>query len=147
MEIILRETVPELGRAGTLLHVKDGYARNYLIPRGLAYQATEANKRRAAAEAKRHADRLATEQSEAEEISAKLTDLSLTFTAKVGEGDKLFGSITASDIAGKLGEAGFRIDKRSIELHEPIKMIGIYKVPIRLHPDVRPEIRVWVVKE
>jgi large subunit ribosomal protein L9 len=147
MEIILRQTVPELGRAGEILTVKAGYARNYLIPRGLAYVASEANKRRAENEARRHADRLVSEQTEAEALAAKLAEISLTFTAKAGEGDKLFGSITAADISDKLAEEGYQIDKRIVELHEPIKMIGIYKVPIRLHPDVRVEVRVWVVKE
>lgn len=147
MEIILRETVPELGRAGEILKVKAGYARNYLIPRGLAYVATDANKRRADNEARRRADLLAAEQTDAESLAAKLSEVSLSFMAKTGEGDKLFGSITAADISAKLADEGYKIDKRVIELHEPIKMIGIYKVPIRLHPDVRAEVRVWVVKE
>lgn len=147
MEIILRETVPELGRAGEILKVKAGYARNYLIPRGLAYVATDANKRRADNEARRRADLLASEQGDAESLAARLSAVSLTFTAKTGEGDRLFGSITAADISAKLADEGYKIDKRVIEIHEPIKMIGIYKVPIRLHPDVRAEVRVWVVKE
>ncbi len=147
MEVILRQTVPELGRAGQLVQVKPGYARNYLIPHGLAYRATEANRRRAAAEAVRHQGRLAAEQGDAEALAQRLAEMSLTFTAKAGEGDKLFGSITAADISGQLAEQGVKVDKRIIELHEPIKMIGVYKVPIRLHPDVRGEVRVWVVKE
>jgi large subunit ribosomal protein L9 len=147
MEVILRQTVAELGRAGEIIQVKAGYARNFLIPRGLAYVATEANKRRADSEAKRRGDRLATERVDADTLAATLGEISLTFTAKSGEGDRLFGSITASDIAGKLADEGYQIDRRVIELHEPIKMIGVYKVPIRLHPDVRAEVRVWVVKE
>jgi large subunit ribosomal protein L9 len=146
MQVILRRTVPELGRAGQVIQVKDGYARNYLIPRGLAYAATEANRRRAEAEAGRHADRLATEQAEAEVLAARIATMELTFTAKVGEGDKLFGSVTPADIAARLAEQGVKVDKRLVE-HEPIKMVGVYQVPIRLHPDVRAEVRVWVVRE
>ncbi len=147
MEVILREAVPNLGRPGEVVRVKDGYARNYLIPRGLAYRATEANKRRLEGEAKSRAVRLATLQSDAEALAEALASVELHFTAKVGEGDKLFGSITSADIAAQLGDRGFAVDKRSVDLTEPIKMIGVYKVPIRLHPEVRPEVRVWVVKE
>jgi large subunit ribosomal protein L9 len=87
------------------------------------------------------------EQADSEILAAKLQDMSLEFTVKAGEGDKLFGSITSSDIADKLAQRGYAIDKRSIELDDPIKMIGIYKVPIRLHAEVHAEVRVWVVKE
>lgn len=147
MEVILRETMPSLGRAGDLVKVKDGYARNYLIPRGLAYLATAGNKRRVEAEAVKRAQRVVSEQADAEILAGKLRDLSLEFVVKAGEGDKLFGSITSADIADKLAQRGYAIDKRSIELEEPIKMIGIYRVPIRLHAEVHAEVRVWVVKE
>ncbi len=147
MEVILRETVARLGRAGEVVEVKDGYARNYLVPHGLAYPATQANKRRVEAEASSRVLEIAAEQSDAEVLAAKLENIELTFTAKVGEADKLFGSVTSTDIADKLGELGYSVDKRAVELEEPIKMIGIYKIPVRLHPEVHAKVRVWVVKE
>ena len=147
MEVILRETVANVGRAGEIVKVKSGYARNYLLPKGLAYPATAANKRRVEAEAVRRAQQSAAEKGDAEVLAEKLASASVEFTVKAGEGDKLFGSITSADIAGRLAEQGYTIDKRVIELDEPIKMIGIYKVPVRLHPEVKAEVRVWVVKE
>lgn len=146
MEVILRETIDQLGKAGEVVKVKDGYGRNYLLPRGLAYAATPGNKRRVEAEARRRGEMLQRQKGDAAEFAARLTAADLTFQAQVGEGDKLFGSITAADIAAKLAELGHVVDKRIIDLPEPLKMVGVYKVPIKLHPDVRPEIRVWVVK-
>jgi large subunit ribosomal protein L9 len=147
MEVILRDTIANLGRVGEVVRVKDGYARNYLLPQGLAYPATDAYKRRIAGEAKRRIAELAELRSGAEAVVAELEAVELHFTVKAGEGDRLFGSITSADIANQLQEKGFQIDKRTIEIPEPIKMIGVYQVPIRLHPEVRAEIRVWVVKE
>jgi len=147
MEVILRQTVAKLGRVGEVVSVKDGYARNYLLPQGLAYPATEGNKRRIGADARRHAEQLASDKAGAETVAEQLGSVALAFTAKAGEGDKLFGSITSADIAGQLKEQGFAIDKRMVELAEPLRMIGIYPVTIRLHPEVRAEIRVSVTKE
>lgn len=147
MEVILRADVTHLGKAGEIVAVRDGYARNFLIPRGLAYQATTGNKRRVEVERVRRDERLATQRTEAEGLAEKLASLSLTFTARAGEGEKLFGSITAADIAAKLAEEGYEVDKRRVALEEPIRMIGIYKVPIRLDGGVVAEVRVWVVKE
>jgi large subunit ribosomal protein L9 len=147
MEVILRDDVPNVGQVGELVKVKNGYARNYLIPQGLAYAATAANKRRIEAEAKQREIRLAEQKSDAESVAAQLGALELHFTAKAGDGDKLFGSVTSGDIAAQLGTKGYKIDKRLIELPEPIKMIGAHPVSIRLHPEVRAEIRVWVTKE
>ena len=147
MDVILTADVAHLGKTGEVVKVKDGYGRNFLIPEGLAYLATEANKRRIAAEAGRRASTVAAEQASAESIAEKLRQVSLTFTAKAGEGERLFGSITAADIATKLAEAGHKVDKRSIELEEPIRSIGVYQVPVRLHSSVKAEVRVWVVKE
>jgi len=147
MEVILRETIDKVGHAGEIVKVKNGYARNFLLPKGLAYPATAANKRRVEAEAVRRAQLSAAERGDAEALAARLAGISAEFSVKAGEGDKLFGSITSGDIAEKLRELGYEIDKRIIELEEPIKMIGIYKVPIRLHPEVKAELRVWVVKE
>ena len=147
MDVILREDIEHLGRAGELVRVKDGYARNFLIPQGLALQATDGNRRRIDAERKRRADRHAADRASAEGLAAKLSDVSLTFTMKAGEGDRLFGSITAADVAGKLQELGYDIDKRRVVLAEPIKLVGIYKVPVRLESGVHAEVRVWVVRE
>ncbi len=144
MEIILREDVQHLGRTGEIVKVKNGYARNYLIPHGKAYQATEISKRRVAQESERQGERIALALSDAEKLAKDLTRVALAFTAKTGDGDRLFGSITASDIAEKLAAEGHVIDKRVIDLHDPIKVIGEHRVAIKLHPDVRPEILVSV---
>ena len=147
MEIILREDVQHLGKVGEVVKVKDGYARNYLLPKGLAYPATEANKKRIAYEGERVAKQRAAEKSAAETEATRLADVQLTFAVKVGEEEKLYGSITASDIQRKLEELGIHVDKRKIDLAEPIRELGEFKVGIKIHPEVRPEVRVTVVKE
>lgn len=147
MEIILREDVQHLGKAGEMVKVKDGYARNYLLPKGLAYVATEGNRKRVTFEAERIARMRATEKQGAEGEAAKLAGLSLTFAMKVGEEDKLYGSVTASDIQRRLEEQGVHVDKRKIDLAEPIRALGEFPVGIKLHAEVRPEITVVVVKE
>ena len=147
MDIILRQDVEKLGRAGDLVTVKDGYARNYLLPHGLAYVATEGNRRRLEAEARLKAKRAGAQLESAREVATRLEAVSLTFAMKAGEGDKLFGSVTAADIADRLHAEGHAVDKKAVDLDEPIKALGVYKVPIRLHHDVKPEVRVWVVKE
>jgi len=147
MEIILREDVQHLGKAGEVVKVKDGYARNYLLPKGLAYPATAGNKQRIAFESERLARQRAAEKQSAEGEAAKLTGLSLTFPMKVGEEDKLYGSVTASDIQRRLEEQAIHVDKRKIDLPEPIRSLGEFKVGIKFHSDVRPEITIVVVKE
>lgn len=147
MDVILRQDVESLGKAGEVVSVKDGYARNYLLPRGMAYQATDGNRRRLDAERSGKAKRHAGEVDAAKAVAAKLEPVSLTFTMKAGEGDKLFGSVTAGDIAEQLHAQGFAVDKKAVELDEPLKALGVYKVPVRLHAEVKPEVRVWVVRE
>ena len=147
MEIILRLDVQHLGRAGEVVKVKDGYARNYLLPKGLAYPATEGNRKRVTFEADRLARLAETEKQSAEGEAAKLAGVSLTFPMKVGEEDKLYGSVTASDIQRRLEEQGIHVDKRKIDLSEPIRSLGEFRVGIKLHADVRPELTVVVVKE
>ena len=147
MDVILRQDVEKLGNAGDLVTVKDGYARNYLLPRGFAYPATEGNKKRLEAEAKMRVKKAGAQVVVARELAAQLEAVSLTFTMKAGEGDKLFGSVTAADVAERLHAEGFTVDRKTIELPEPIKALGVYKVPVRLHHEVKPEVRVWVVKE
>ena len=147
MEIILRQAVENLGSPGDVVKVKSGYARNYLLPHGLAYEATPGNLKRIQQER----DRLDAAENErrgaAQGIAEKLEQVSLTFSARVGEEGKLFGSVTATDVAAQLEAQGFHIEKRQIDLHEPIKALGVYRVPIRLHADVKPEVRVWVIKQ
>ncbi len=147
MEVILREDVTSLGRAGQLVRVKPGYARNFLLPRGLAYEATEGNKKRITAESRARETRATQDRTEAERLAAELGKVQLTLTAKAGEGDRLFGSITAQDVAEALARAGHAIDRRKLELEHPIKQIGDHEVPVRLHADVHAAIRVTVVPE
>lgn len=147
MEIILREDVQNLGKVGEVVKVKDGYARNFLLPKGLAYPATEANKKRIAFEAARLARVRAGEKAAAEADAAKLAGIELSFAVKVGEEDKLYGSVTAADIQRKLEEAGHHVDKRKIDLPEPLRALGEFRVGLKIHPEVRPEILVRVVRE
>ncbi|HEX2079613.1 MAG TPA: 50S ribosomal protein L9 [Longimicrobium sp.] len=147
MQIILRERLENLGDAGDVVDVKPGYARNYLIPKGLAYEATQANVRRLEAERAAQGRRDAETLNEARQRATAIEGVSLTFHARAGQEGKLFGSITSADIAEKLAEQGIQIDRRQIELEEPIKALGVSSVPVRLHPQVRPEIKVWVIAE
>jgi large subunit ribosomal protein L9 len=147
MEIILRQAVENLGTTGDVVKVKAGYARNYLLPHGLAYEATPGNLKRI----RQERDRLDAAENErrnaAQGLAEKFEQVSLTFSARVGDEGKLFGSVTAADIAQQLEAQGFHVEKRQIDLHEPIKALGVYRVPIRLHADVKPEVRVWVIKQ
>ncbi|MGH7702419.1 MAG: 50S ribosomal protein L9 [Gemmatimonadales bacterium] len=147
MEVILREDVKSLGKAGELVKVKPGYARNYLLPQGLAYEASEGNRKRIAAESKARATRQAAERTEAEAVAARLSTVAITLARKAGEGDRLFGSITAQDIAEALAGLGHPIDRRKIELEQPIKSLGLHRVPVRIHRDVHAEVQVSVVPE
>lgn len=146
MDVILRAAVEKLGHPGDLVKVSDGYARNYLIPRGLAVEANEGNKQRIAREKGRLEAAENERRGAAQELATKLEQVSLTFSARVGEEGKLFGSVTSADVAAQLEAQGFHIEKRQIDLHEPIKALGVYRVPIRLHADVHPEVKVWVIK-
>ena len=147
IEVILREDIKTLGKAGDMVRVKPGYARNYLLPHGLAYEATEGNKKRIAGETRARTTRLASEKTEAEATAARLGTLNLTLRGKAGEEGKLFGSVTAQDIAAALESAGHTVDRRKIELEHPIKTTGAHSVAVRLHPEVNAELRVSVVAE
>jgi large subunit ribosomal protein L9 len=147
MQVILRDKIENLGNAGDVVEVKPGYGRNYLIPKGLAYEATQANVRRMEAERAAQGRRDAETLDDARKRAASIEGVSLTFHARAGQEGKLFGSITSADIAEKLAEQGIEIDRRTIELEEPIKALGVSSVPVRLHPQVRPEIKVWVIAE
>ena len=147
MEVILREDVKSLGKAGEMVRVKPGYARNFLLPQGLAFEATEGNKKRIAAEARARDTRLAAEKGDAVGLGERLGAVQLTLTGKAGEEGKLFGSVTASDIADALKAKGIEVDRRRIELEHPIKTLGFHSVTVRLHPEVHAEVKVNVVAE
>ncbi|HEY0351747.1 MAG TPA: 50S ribosomal protein L9 [Gemmatimonadales bacterium] len=147
IEVILREDIKTLGQAGEMVRVKPGYARNYLLPQGLAYEATEGNKKRIAAETRVRSAKNQAERTEAERFAATLNGVTLTLSGKAGEEGKLFGSITSQDIAEALARQGYTVDRRRIELEHPIKSIGTHTVAVRLHPEVNAELRVSVVAE
>ncbi|MEA3248039.1 MAG: 50S ribosomal protein L9 [Gemmatimonadota bacterium] len=146
MEVILRESVEKLGHPGDVVKVSPGFARNYLLPRGIAYEATPGNLKRIAQEKERLEAAENGRRAAAQEMAAKLEPVSLTFSARVGEEGKLFGSVTSSDIAHQLEAQGIKLEKRMIDLHEPIRALGVYKVPVKLHADVKAEVKVWVIK-
>jgi large subunit ribosomal protein L9 len=147
VEIILLESLPPLGNCGDTVKVKPGYARNYLFPRKFAIPATAANKRvfEESERVKHRRDLI--EMRSAKDQAGKLTNVSCTMTVKVGEDDKLYGSVSATDISKELVNQGFEIDKKQILLEEPIKKIGVYTVEVKLHREVNVPIKVWVVKQ
>ena len=145
MQVILREDVDNLGRAGDLVNVADGYGRNFLIPKGLAVLATSRNKRQLEHEKKVIEQHTAKQLKSAEEVKAKLEQLSLTIAKQAGEEGKLFGSVTTKEIAEGLKEEGLEVDRKKIRLEEPIKSLGVYTVEIRLTLDILAALKVWVV--
>jgi len=147
MKVILRKEHDKLGQIGTITDVKDGYARNYLIPRGIAYPATDGSMRALDEEKKQAERRSNKEMKESEKLAVNLDKVSLTVKMKVGEDEKLFGSVTSQMISDALKEQGFTIDKRVIDLEEPIKALGIYTVNVKLHQSVIGKVKVWVVSE
>ena len=147
MKIILRQDHEKLGEAGNIINVKPGFARNFLIPQGIAMAASPQNKKRFENEKKQMNWRKEQEKRKAEELAKQLESVSCTITVQVGEEDKLFGSVTSQNIAESLAAQEYEIDKRKIQLEEPIKSLGIYSVPIKLHTDVEAKVKVWVVKE
>ena len=147
MKIILRQDLEQLGKIGDVVEVKAGYARNYLIPRNIAYAATPSAVRALEEERKQHERRHKKAQIVAEKRAAELAKLSVTIPMQVGEDEKFFGAVTAQMIADALKQHGVEIDRRSIELDEPIKALGIYDVSIRLHSQVTGKVKVWVVSQ
>jgi large subunit ribosomal protein L9 len=146
MKVVLREDVDNLGSKGDLVEVADGYARNYLVPRGLALQATRGIQKQADAMRRNRAAKDKRDREQAEAVAARFSGRTVTVEARAGEGGKLFGSITASDIADAvLAQVGVEIDRRRIALDEPLKEIGSVELPVRLHPDVTAPITVEVV--
>lgn len=149
VKVILREDVEKLGEAGEIVSVKQGFARNYLLPQDLAYPATESTVRQLEQERERAEQRARRDYLEARRRASQVEDIQLTFHARAGEESKLFGSIGSADIADRLNEQeiDFEVDKKDVELDEPIKSLGVYDVPIKLHTEVRIEVKVWVIKE
>lgn len=147
MEVILRDDVEKLGTRGQIVKVADGYARNFLLPRNLAMPATDANRKIVEQERKSHLRKEAKLSSEAADLATLLKGVSVTIRQKAGEQDQLFGSVTAQDIADALSKRGFSIDRKKIQLDDPIKSLGEFKVNVRLHRDVNTEIGVTVARE
>ena len=147
MKVILIEDVQKLGTMGEIVQVKDGYARNFLFPRKLAKSATDSNLKIIEGIKRKKVTALAKEKKLAEELRDKILLVSCTIATEAGEDDKLFGSVTAQDVALAFKEEGFSIDKRKIVLEEPIKKLGVYHVTVKFHPEVTGEVKVWVVKK
>jgi large subunit ribosomal protein L9 len=147
MEVILREDIDKLGSRGQVVKVAAGYARNFLLPRRLAVAATEANKKIVDQERHAHLRKEAKLASEAADLGKLLSAIEVTLKAKAGENDQLFGSVTSKDIAEALEAQSFTIERRKIQLDEPIKQLGDHKVPVRLHKDVTVDLTVHVVRE
>jgi large subunit ribosomal protein L9 len=147
MDVILRYDVPNLGHAGEAVNVADGYARNYLLPKGIAEKATKDNLARIEAELRRRAIAEAKEKEECETLSKRLAEVSVTIARKAGEDDKLYGSVTNMDIAKALENEGLAIDRRKIQVDPPIRELGVFTVDVSVHPEVTATVRVWVVRE
>jgi large subunit ribosomal protein L9 len=147
MEVILREHVDHLGRRGDLVKVADGYARNYLLPRKMALLATAGNKKVIEREKEKFDAQEAEEQKVAQAVADRLSTVEIEIARKVGETDALFGSVTNADIAESLAAKGFDIDRRKVQLHDPIKKLGEFNVPVKLHRDVTVTLKVKVVAE
>ena len=147
MEVILREDVEKLGDRGQVVKVASGYARNFLLPNRMAVAATDSNKKIVEQERQAHLRREAKDQSDAADLGKLLESVSVTISQKAGENDQLFGSVTAKDIADSLEKQGYTIERRKIQLDEPIKTLGDHTVPVRLHRDVTTNITVHVVKD
>ena len=147
MKVILRQEFEQLGHIGDVIDVKEGYARNYLLPRSIAYLATPSSMQRLEEEKKQQSRGVEKEKRGSEKLAAELEKVSITIQMKVGEDEKLFGSVTSQMIAESLKETGLTIDKRHIELEEPIKALGIYTVNVKLPGSVIGNVKVWVVRE
>jgi large subunit ribosomal protein L9 len=147
MEVILREHMDNLGRRGEVVKVADGYARNYLLPRKLALLVTDGNKQQIERERSKFEAREQEEKKVADAMAARLSGIEIQIARKVGETEVLFGSVTSADVAAAMAAKGFEIDRRKLNLREPIKKLGEYDIPLRLHPDVTVPVKVKVVAE
>jgi large subunit ribosomal protein L9 len=147
MKVILRKEHEKLGAVGTVVDVNDGYARNYLLPKGIAYPASEGSVRALEEEKKQASRRQGKELKSSQHLAGEIEKVSITIQMKVGEDEKLFGAVTSQMVADALKEKGFDIDKRIIDLEEPIKALGIYNVNVKLAQNVTGVVKVWVVRE
>lgn len=147
MKIILRENLENLGEIGDVVEVKDGFARNYLIPRKLAFEANTRNLNQLETQKNQLDRKIEKDKLNAEKLRGELEKVSLTIQMKVGEDGKLFGSVTTQMIADELKEKGFDIDRKKIVIPEPIKALGIYTIEMKLHKDVEAKVKVWTVRE
>lgn len=147
MEVILKEDVAKLGSRGDVVKVAEGYGRNFLLPRKLAIEANDNNKAVIAQMKAAAVRRSAKEKAQAEELSKQFEGLSVSFARKSGEHDQLFGSVTSGDLAEALVKKGFNVDRRKIQLHEPLKTVGEFTVPVKLHKDVTAHLKVIIEKE
>lgn len=147
MKVILKEDIPNLGKAGQIINVKDGYARNFLLPKGLALLADEKNMKLLEYQKKKIEEEAKKKRQDAESVAARLSEIQLNIKAKAGEDQKLFGSITSKDIAEALQKEGFSIDKRQINIPEPIKRIGDYEVEVKLDANVTAKVKVNILPE
>jgi len=147
VEVILREDVQTLGRRGDVVKVAEGYGRNFLLPRGLAMAVNDSNKAMIEKEKRAHVARLAKEKSEFEALAARIASLRFIAPRKVGENDALYGSVTSGDVAEFLKAKGIDIDKRKVQLEEPVKKLGEHEVGIKLHPEVTASLKLLVTKE
>ncbi len=147
MKIILRQVVENLGAMGEIVTVRDGYARNYLIPKNLAYYATPGALKAFESEKKRYIANMAKLKAEAELLASKLTEVQLSIGMKVGEEGRLFGTVTQQMVADELQLRGYDVDKRNVTIDEPIKSLGVFDVKVKLHPEVTTTVKVWVISE
>jgi large subunit ribosomal protein L9 len=147
MKVILTQDIPSLGTKTQVVEVKPGYARNYLLPQGKAMLAGAGNLKQLERKIQAEALSLSRKKTEAEEQAKKLNEVSCTAAVQAGEDDKLFGSVTAADISELLAAQGVKLDKRKLILEQPIKVLGVYNIPVKLHPEVEANIKLWVVRQ
>ncbi|MDI6735445.1 MAG: 50S ribosomal protein L9 [bacterium] len=147
MQIILQDDISGVGKKGEIKNVSEGYARNFLIPKGLGIPATESNLKKLQEDKKRIAVLAQREKESALEFSQGLKNISITINRKSGEGNKIFGSVTKEDIVEALSKKGFKIDKKMVDISQPIKLLGVYTIPIKLHKEVETKVSLRVVKE
>ncbi len=146
MQVILRTDIENLGKLGDLVKVKPGYARNYLIPKKMALEATPGNLKDFEQQRKKLQEKLDAEKFAAQDLSQKLEQIEVKIPVRVGENDKLYGSVTNAHIANALAEQGYKIDKKSIELEKPIRALGEFHVPIKVYPEIKPQLKVVVIR-
>ncbi len=147
MKVILLNDVDNLGKMGDLVDVKEGYARNYLFPKNLGIKETKEGLKAFEEKKKRRTKEIEKEKIKFEELSNRINNASFTIQAAAGDEDKLFGSVTADDIAGALSAENIQIDKKQVHIKEPIKKLGVYQVEVKLHPEVTATAKIWVVKK